>query len=83
MLIFNTLAIAWRLSAGVPLRMEIGPRDIENGTVRLVRRVDGVKKDVSVEGLAAYLKQEMDDIHASMLDKATRNLRESIVELTE
>ena len=39
----------WEMK-GVPIRLEVGPRDIEKGVVTLVRR-DGIKKAVPMEGL--------------------------------
>ncbi|OQY33346.1 MAG: proline--tRNA ligase [Anaerolineaceae bacterium 4572_5.1] len=59
---------------GVPLRMDIGPKDIEKGSVALARRDipgrDG-KSFVSRVGLVATVKETLDSIQASMLQKAT------------
>jgi len=33
----------WELK-GIPMRLELGPKDLEKGEVRCVRRVDGLKK---------------------------------------
>lgn len=38
---------------GVPLRLEIGPRDIENGVVTVVRRDNGEKSVVKTRSLRA------------------------------
>lgn len=60
---------------GVPSRIEIGPRDVAKGTVALARRdVPGKegKQFVPQDGLAARVRDLLDDIHANMLAKATR-----------
>ncbi|MBA4420760.1 MAG: proline--tRNA ligase [Anaerolinea sp.] len=58
---------------GVPLRIEIGPKDVEKGSVALARRDipgrDG-KQFVSQEGLAAVVSNLLKDIQAAMLEKA-------------
>lgn len=49
---FGRRAVDWELK-GVPLRVEVGPRDLEGGTAVLVRRVPGGKETVRLEGLLA------------------------------
>ncbi len=64
----------WELR-GVPLRLEIGPRDIENNSVALARRdVPGKegKQFVSQDGLPQTVTTLLADIQQNMLDKATR-----------
>lgn len=59
---------------GVPLRMEIGPRDVEAATVVLVRRdVPGVKEKQSVQAteLVSTVTRLLDEIQANMLAQAT------------
>jgi prolyl-tRNA synthetase len=60
---------------GVPLRMEIGPKDVEKGSVALVRRdVDDRKAAKAFEpqeGIAATVKARLDDIQANLLKQAT------------
>jgi prolyl-tRNA synthetase len=64
----------WELR-GVPSRIEIGPRDVEKGSVALARRDipgrDG-KQFVSQDGLATTVNELLVEIQASMLAKATR-----------
>jgi len=59
---------------GVPLRMDIGPKDIEKGSVALARRDipgrDG-KSFVSQDGLPAIVTEMLETIQASLLEKAT------------
>jgi prolyl-tRNA synthetase len=60
---------------GVPLRIEVGPKDVEKGSVALARRDvlgrDG-KSFVSQDGLAATVTDMLETIQASMLEKATQ-----------
>ncbi|MZD03762.1 proline--tRNA ligase [Streptomyces sp. SID5785] len=51
---FGRRAVDWELK-GVPVRIEIGPRDLESGTAMLVRRIPGGKTPVAVDALAALL----------------------------
>ena len=59
---------------GVPLRMEIGPKDVEKGSVALARRDrpgrEG-KSFVSQENLAATVSEMLVTIQAAMLERAT------------
>ncbi len=55
---------------GVPLRMEIGPRDAQNNSVMLVRRDNRVKESVPVDGLAARLPELLEQIQKDMYQRA-------------
>ena len=55
---------------GVPLRLELGPRDIENGVATAVRRDNGEKFAVSLENIEQTVRQLMDDIRLNMYEKA-------------
>jgi prolyl-tRNA synthetase len=59
---------------GVPVRIEIGPKDVEKGSVAVARRDlpgrEG-KQFVSQEGLAGFITQLLVDIHNNLLQKAT------------
>jgi prolyl-tRNA synthetase len=59
----------WELK-GVPLRLEIGPKDIEKGTTLAMRRDTLEKMSLEMENIASAVQQLLDDIHASMLNKA-------------
>ena len=59
---------------GVPVRLEVGPRDIEKGNAVLARRdVDGRegKQFVPQEGIVERIKDLLDDIQANLLQQAT------------
>jgi prolyl-tRNA synthetase len=55
---------------GVPVRVAIGNRDIESGTVEVARRDTLEKQTQPIEGLATYIKNLLDDIQTSIYKKA-------------
>ena len=59
----------WELR-GVPLRMEIGPRDAQNNSVVLVRRDNRVKEIVPIEALEARLPVLLEEIQHALYQKA-------------
>ncbi|MDE5752045.1 MAG: proline--tRNA ligase [Duncaniella sp.] len=62
---------------GVPVRLAIGARDIENGTVEVMRR-DTLEKHVApLEGIAEYCKNLLEEIQANIFKKALDH-RESL-----
>lgn len=68
---------------GVPIRVEVGPRDIEQNSARIVIRHNGVKEDFAVDGLGVLLKQKLDDIQNAMFVKAKEARDSHIVKITE
>ena len=75
----------WKFSEyevkGVPLRLEIGPKDIENNHVMAVRRVDRIKKTIDFDKLREAIPQELAEIHNEMYKKAMTNLLNNITEV--
>ena len=63
---------------GVPLRVEIGPRDMENGQCVLVRRNDGEKTVVALADLESAVAEQLRLVHDGMFEKAKKNLDEHI-----
>jgi len=55
---------------GIPLRIAIGPRDLENGTVELARRDTKEKEVVSTSGLENKVRDLLEDIQANIYKKA-------------
>ena len=55
---------------GVPVRLALGPRDVQNGTVEIARRDSGEKTSASREGLAETLVQLLDDVQSGLYNKA-------------
>jgi len=69
----------WELK-GVPLRIEIGPKDIENGSVVFSRRdgVDG-KFSVPISDISKKIEFVLDDIQISMLDSSKKYQEENTI----
>ncbi|UOQ45475.1 proline--tRNA ligase [Halobacillus salinarum] len=61
---------------GVPLRLEVGPRDIEKEQVMFVRRDTGEKRQVSVHDLKSEVEKLLADIHDELYKKASLYLKE-------
>lgn len=55
---------------GVPVRIAIGQRDIENNVVEVARRDTKEKMSVSMDGLAFYIRTLLDEIQQHMYNKA-------------
>jgi prolyl-tRNA synthetase len=55
---------------GVPIRIELGPRDMEKGQVVLVSRVSGEKRIVEQDRLVEEVRNLLDEIHNQMFDNA-------------
>ena len=65
---------------GVPVRVEIGPRDIEAGQCVLVRRNDGEKTAVALDQLEAAVQEQLELVQKGMFEKAKQNLDNHIYE---
>ncbi|WP_186576673.1 proline--tRNA ligase [Aquibacillus kalidii] len=61
---------------GIPLRLEVGPKDIEKNQVVLVRRDTGEKSFVKIEQLKAVIPDLLEDIQNSLLLKARTHQQE-------
>ncbi len=76
----------WKFSEqemrGIPLRLEMGPRDIEQGSVVAVRRDTGAKTILPLEGIEDALAKLLDEIHADMLARAEKHLAEHCYKVT-
>ena len=55
---------------GVPVRIAIGPRDLENGTVELVRRDTKEKAVVELEGIDEHIEELLADMQDSLYERA-------------
>jgi prolyl-tRNA synthetase len=66
---FGRRAVEWEVK-GVPVRIEIGPRDVASGSGTLVRRDSAGKEPVALEGLPATVVRVLDEIQASLLRQA-------------
>ena len=72
----------WELK-GVPLRIEIGPKDIENGSVVFSRRdgVDG-KVSVPISDISKKIDSVLDDIQISMLNSSKKYQEENTIHVS-
>ena len=55
---------------GVPVRLAMGQRDLDNGTVEVARRDTKEKQTQSLDGIEAYIITLLDDIQANIYNKA-------------
>lgn len=55
---------------GVPVRLAIGPRDVQNGTIELARRDNRTKETVDVGGVVDHVANTLEDIQQSLYDRA-------------
>ena len=72
---FGRRAVDWELK-GVPVRIEVGPRDLENGTAMLARRIPGGKEPVAIDSLVRLLPAVLEEDQALLLTQS-RERRES------
>ena len=72
----------WKFSQyemkGVPLRLELGPRDIENNSCVLVSRVTREKKFVSLDNLVEEVQKALAEVHNELYERAQKNLEEKM-----
>uniref|UniRef100_A0A0N5B072 proline--tRNA ligase n=1 Tax=Syphacia muris TaxID=451379 RepID=A0A0N5B072_9BILA len=61
----------WELK-GVPVRMEIGPRDLKSNQVTCVVRHSGMKLPVSLDGLYDVIPRMLDEVHNKMYEKVVK-----------
>jgi len=58
---------------GVPLRIEVGPRDLENNQCVIVDRIDREKKIISLDELCTYIPAALEAFAQKLYDKALAN----------
>ncbi|MBO5677210.1 MAG: proline--tRNA ligase, partial [Bacteroidaceae bacterium] len=63
---------------GVPVRLVMGGRDLENNTIELMRRDTLEKQTLSFDGIEDYVKQLLDEIQQNVYAKAKQRLDENI-----
>ncbi len=72
----------WELK-GVPVRLAIGARDMQNKTVEIARRDLQTKEVVSQEGLASTISNLLDEIQTNLYQKALKFRDEHITEVND
>ncbi len=77
---FGRRATDWELK-GVPIRIEVGPRDLAEGNVTVVRRDTGDKRQVPVDQVAAVVGDLVSTVQADMLAAALARRDDAIVDV--
>ena len=65
---------------GVPIRVALGMRDLENNVVEVARRDTKEKQTISLDGIAGYLKNLLDEIQKNIYNRALTFRNENITE---
>lgn len=68
---------------GVPVRIEVGPRDIQSQSVVLVRRDNGLKQNVSEVMLIDAVQEALESIQRSLYDRATKFREDNTLSVDE
>jgi prolyl-tRNA synthetase len=68
---------------GVPLRIAIGPRDLENGTYELARRDTLTKETVAAEGISDLVVKLLDEIQDNLWSKALNHRSQNITNVED
>ena len=77
---FGRRSTDWELK-GVPVRLEVGPRDVAEGKAVLVRRDTGEKTPIALTDIATTLPGLLEEIQSDLLAEATTRLREGTVDV--
>jgi prolyl-tRNA synthetase len=72
---FGRRTVDWELK-GVPVRVEVGPRDLAEGKVTVVRRDSGQKEPVALADAGTAVAVALEDVQQALLDTATARLRD-------
>ncbi len=65
---------------GVPIRVEIGPREVEENSITIVARDERKRIKVSVESMVERIREELENLEKRLYDKAKRIMKEMIKE---
>ncbi len=66
---------------GVPVRLAIGPRDVQNGTIEMARRDTRMKESIHQEGIAERIRSTLDAIQQNLFDRALQFRQEHTTEV--
>ena len=76
---FGRRATEWELK-GVPVRIEVGPRDIESGRATVVRRDTGDKDAVALEAISSHVAALLETMHTELIEAARQRLTDRTVD---
>ncbi len=71
----------WELK-GIPIRIEIGPKDVMKDECVIVRRDNGEKRSVKIKEINKEVHKTLDDIHESLYQKSKKFFEENITEVS-
>ncbi|TDS56536.1 proline--tRNA ligase [Myroides indicus] len=81
----TTLKPGWKFNEyelkGVPIRLAVGPKDLENGTFEVARRDTLTKEVIAKEGLVEYVQNLLEEIQVNLYKKAHQYRAEHITEV--
>ncbi len=72
----------WEMK-GIPVRIEIGPRDLKKKEVIVSRRDTNEKKNVKIKDLDKFVKSLLEDIQKNLFERAKKKLYDNIVEVND
>ena len=72
----------WELK-GIPIRIEIGPKDVAKNQVVLVGRHNQTKTNLPIEKISEYVTLELEKIQKQMFEDAKKILDDRVVKVTE
>ena len=72
----------WELK-GIPIRIEIGPKDVAKNQVVIVRRHNQTKTSFTIENISEYLTLELEKIQKQMFEDAKKILDDRVVKASE
>jgi prolyl-tRNA synthetase len=78
---FGRRATDWELK-GIPVRLELGPRDLDEDNVTLARRISSTKGSVPLSGIVASVRAALDEQQAELLADALERRESRTVEAT-
>ena len=83
----DTYSPGWKFNhweqKGVPVRIEVGPRDFENKQARVCIRHSGEKVDKGEDEVAEFVNDQMDIIQKAMFEKVRKERDSHVVKVTE
>lgn len=78
---FGRRVTGWELK-GVPVRLEVGPRDVGEGVVTLVRRDSGERRRPTLETVASLVPALLQQVQGDLLQRGRRRLRDRTVDVS-
>jgi prolyl-tRNA synthetase len=78
----SDLSPGWKFNEyemrGIPLRIELGPRDLEQGQAILVSRVSGEKRIIALDNIVFEVRRMLEDVHKELFQRALQFMNENL-----